>query len=119
MDFSNIGGQFKDPEIVNDQFANEEIDSNKTKAILISLLGIWGIIIYLIVGKESSYLSHWANQGLALTLLMIIGVATTAIYVGAVINLFFLICWIFTLIHVTKNEAVYVPIVGKMFNVFK
>ena len=61
------------------EFTQEDVSENKLYAMLIYLLGIAGIVVALIAGKESPYLAFHVKQGLKITVVTAAAAVITAV----------------------------------------
>ncbi len=124
MDWNAIVEQFKHPEIVSDMFLPEDIEKNKNHGIIVSCLGLVGIVYYLIMGRSSRYLSHCANQCATLLLFqLVVGLIGNIPFIGwllsSILWLVVVAFWVFLLIHSINGEAVYLPVIGQKLTLFK
>ena len=78
------------------EFAQDDVSENKLYAMLIYLLGIAGVIIALIAGKESPYLAFHVKQGLKITVVT----AAAAVFTAATAWIFGITAILFSIASV-------------------
>ena len=86
---------------------------NKTYAILAILFPIL-FFLPLVAGDKTDYDKFWANQALLLFIAGAVASITAAIFVGVIIGIFNLICFIIALIAACKGEMKEIPLIGKI-----